>query len=74
MPHFISLADIPPAQLRAILDDAHAMKAARKGLPKGATDSIAALKGDTLAMIFEKASTRTRFSFEQRCSRALSML
>ena len=68
MPHFISLADIPPAQLRAILDDAHAMKAARKGLPKGATDSIAALKGDTLAMIFEKASTRTRFSFEQSSS------
>lgn len=65
MPHFISLADIPPAQLRAILDDAHAMKAARKGLPKGAADPSAALNGDTLAMIFEKASTRTRFSFEQ---------
>ena len=65
MPHFISLADIPPAQLRAILDDAHAMKAARASLPKGATDPRAALNGDTLAMIFEKASTRTRFSFEQ---------
>ena len=65
MPHFISLADIPPAQLRAILDDAHTMKAARASLPKGATDPSAALNGDTLAMIFEKASTRTRFSFEQ---------
>lgn len=65
MPHFISLADIPAVELRAILDDAHAMKAARKGLPKGATDPNAALNGDTLAMIFEKASTRTRFSFEQ---------
>ncbi|GGX65939.1 ornithine carbamoyltransferase, catabolic [Litorimonas cladophorae] len=65
MPHFISLADIPAVQLRAILDDAHAMKAARKDLPKGATDPKPALNGHTLAMIFEKASTRTRFSFEQ---------
>ena len=65
MPHFISLADIPATDLRAILDDAHAMKAARKHLPKGRTDPSAALNGETLAMIFEKASTRTRFSFEQ---------
>ncbi len=65
MPHFISLADIPAAELRAILDDAHAMKAARHGQPKGATDPTPALNGHTLAMIFEKASTRTRFSFEQ---------
>ena len=65
MPHFISLADISAADLRAILDDAHEMKAARKGLPKGKTDPRPALNGDTLAMIFEKASTRTRFSFEQ---------
>ena len=65
MPHFISLADIDAADLRAILDDAHAMKAARKHLPKGSVDPEAALNGDTLAMIFEKASTRTRFSFEQ---------
>ena len=65
MPHFISLADISPADLRAILDDAHAMKAARQGLPKGTVDPDAALNGETLAMIFEIASTRTRFSFEQ---------
>lgn len=65
MPHFISLADITPHDLRAILDDAHAMKAARKGQPKGSADPNAALNGETLAMIFEKASTRTRFSFEQ---------
>jgi len=65
MPHFISLADISAADLRAILDDAHAMKAARKGQAKGSLDPEAPLSGETLAMIFEKASTRTRFSFEQ---------
>ena len=43
MPHFISLADITAADLRAILDDAHAMKAARKGLPKGRLDPETAL-------------------------------
>ena len=35
MPHFISLADISAADLRAMLDDAHAMKAARKGQAEG---------------------------------------
>ena len=65
MPHFISLADISAADLRVILDDAHAMKAARKGQAKGSLDPEAPLSGETLAMIFEKASTRTRFSFEQ---------
>lgn len=64
MPHFISLADIPASELRTILDQAHAMKAARQGLPKGATDPTPALNGHTLAMIFEKSSTRTRFSFD----------
>lgn len=64
MPHFLSLADISSADLRAILDQAHAMKAARKGLPKGATDPSPSLNGHTLAMIFEKSSTRTRFSFD----------
>lgn len=64
MPHFLSLADISAADLRAILDQAHAMKAARQGLPKGATDPTPSLNGHTLAMIFEKSSTRTRFSFD----------
>jgi len=54
MPHFISLADIPSADLRAILDDAHKMKAARKGQPKGTTDPKAALNGDTRAFLLNK--------------------
>ena len=64
MPHFLSLADIDASELRAILDDAHRMKAARKGLPKGQLDPDAPLSGETLALIFEKSSTRTRFSFD----------
>jgi len=65
MPHFISLADIPSAELRHILDDAHAMKAARRGLPKGMTDPSPALTGETLAMIFEKASTNLHHRDQQ---------
>lgn len=62
--HFLSLADIPASELRAILDEAHRRKAARAGLPKGFADTDAPFLGETLALIFEKSSTRTRFSFE----------
>ena len=62
--HFLSLAEISKAELRAILDDAHRMKKARAGWPKGKVDEVAPLAGHTLAMIFEKSSTRTRFSFD----------
>ena len=63
--HFLSLADIPATELRAILDEAHRRKTARAGLPKGLPDIDAPFLGETLALIFEKSSTRTRFSFEQ---------
>uniref|UniRef100_UPI001576D5EE ornithine carbamoyltransferase n=1 Tax=Sphingomonas bacterium TaxID=1895847 RepID=UPI001576D5EE len=36
----------------------------RAGLPKGAADADAPLAGRTLAMVFEKSSTRTRVSFD----------
>lgn len=62
--HFLSLSDIPASELRSILDVAHRRKAARSGLPKGRPDSDAPFTGETLAMIFEKSSTRTRFSFD----------
>ena len=62
--HFLSLADIPASELRAILDEAHRRKKARAGLPKGRVDTDAPFNGETLALIFEKSSTRTRFSFE----------
>ncbi|MEM7728215.1 MAG: ornithine carbamoyltransferase [Pseudomonadota bacterium] len=65
MKHFLCLSDLSASELRALLDDAHARKRARNGRPKGAPDDDAPLTGHTLAMVFEKSSTRTRFSFEQ---------
>ncbi|MCJ9430100.1 ornithine carbamoyltransferase [Kordiimonas marina] len=62
--HFVDLKDIPADVLHHILDTAKRWKAARRGLPKGAVDEGAPLEGYTLAMIFEKSSTRTRISFE----------
>jgi len=64
MPHFLDLWRIAPEDLRGILDNARARKAARGALPKGAPDRDAPLAGHTLAMIFEKNSTRTRVSFD----------
>ena len=62
--HFLSLADIPAVELRAILDEAHKRKKARAAWPKGKVDADAPMDGHTLALIFEKSSTRTRFSFD----------
>lgn len=62
--HFLDIWPLESAELRAILDQAHAMKKARLGWPKGRIDAGAPLDGHTLAMIFEKSSTRTRFSFD----------
>ena len=64
MHDFIDLATAGRTGLRAILDEAHRRKAARKGLTKGAPDADAPLAGHVLASIFEKPSTRTRFSFD----------
>jgi len=62
--HFLDLWKLDGADLRAILEDAKARKAARKGWPKGRPDADRPADGRTLAMIFEKNSTRTRFSFD----------
>ncbi|MHA6719931.1 ornithine carbamoyltransferase [Sphingomonas sp. RS6] len=62
--HFIDLTDAGPDAIAAMLNDAMARKAARAGWPKGKPDADAPLAGRTLAMIFEKNSTRTRVSFD----------
>ena len=62
--HFLDIWRLDDASLRAILDDAHARKAARKGWPKGRADADAPARDHVLAMVFEKNSTRTRFSFD----------
>lgn len=64
MNHFLDLWPISSGELRSILDNAKSRKAVRQGLPKGAPDRDAPLAGRTLAMIFEKNSTRTRVSFD----------
>ena len=62
--HFLDLSDAGGAAIAAMLDDAMARKQARQALPKGTPDADAPLAGRTLAMIFEKNSTRTRVSFD----------
>ncbi len=64
MRHFLDLDTTPAAELRAILDAARAMKAARDGLPKGTPDAAQPLAGRIVALVFEKPSTRTRVSFD----------
>ena len=55
--HFLDLIDVPAEELRRMIDLARAMKAKRPGNERP-------LAGKTLAMIFERPSTRTRVSFE----------
>ncbi len=62
--HFLDLWRLDGPTLRAILDDAHARKAARKGWTQGRADADAPGRDRTLAMIFQKNSTPTPFSFD----------
>lgn len=55
--HFINLKDVPKETLHAILKNAHALKKLKFFPPQ-------ILSGLSLAMVFDKRSTRTRMSFE----------
>lgn len=55
--HFIDFDDIPGPTLRGILDRAHELKRQKFSPPQ-------LFEGLSLAMVFDKKSTRTRLSFE----------
>lgn len=57
--HFLTLLDLGPAELEHLLDRADAMKRLR-----GRLDHPRPLAGKSIGLIMEKASTRTRISFE----------
>ena len=57
--HFLDLIDIPRRELRGMIEKSRVMKKGRKGAAgKGP------LAGKTMAMIFDRPSTRTRVSFD----------
>ena len=57
MNHFLDLDQIPADTLKHILKRAHTMKGEKFNPPQS-------FKGLSLAMVFDKLSTRTRFSFD----------
>jgi len=57
--HFLDLHEVGATDLRGIIDRSRALK---ESDPRG--DAARPLAGKTLALIFEKPSTRTRVSFE----------
>ena len=57
--HFLDLIDIPKPVLAGLVDKSRSMKAAR-----GRGQMTSPLAGKTLAMVFDKPSTRTRVSFD----------
>ncbi|HQS11054.1 MAG: ornithine carbamoyltransferase [Rhizobiales bacterium 24-66-13] len=57
--HFLDLSDIPAVELRRVLELSKDLKAKRK-----AGTAERPLAGKSLAMVFDKPSTRTRVSFD----------
>ena len=57
--HFLALNEIARRTLRDILDHSRAMKKKRKGAA-----GRGPLAGKTIAMVFDRPSTRTRVSFD----------
>ena len=64
MRHFLDIDKTSKGDLRAIIDQARAMKEARGDVPKATPDADQPLANRMVALIFEKPSTRTRVSFD----------
>jgi ornithine carbamoyltransferase len=62
--HFLDINELPTRELRDVLAASVAMKAKLKAQKSGGLPADKPLSGKTLAMIFEKPSTRTRVSFD----------
>lgn len=62
--HLLRLSRVSPEAGRLIIDEAVRRKALRGDRFRGLPDDDAPLVGATLAMIFQKPSTRTRISFD----------
>lgn len=65
--HLLSIADLTPAELTTLVRNAHSHKQAIKSgsVPK---NLLRSLNGKTVAMMFNKRSTRTRVSTEAAVS------
>ncbi len=64
MNNFINISDLSSKELRSIIEEAKLRKLNRKKLNKSAPDQDKPFEGKSMAMIFEKPSTRTRMSFD----------
>ena len=64
MRNFINISDYSSDELRAIIEEAKKRKQNRSGLNKSSPDKDKPFEGKSMAMIFEKPSTRTRMSFD----------
>jgi len=64
MKNFINISDLSSEELRSIIEEAKSRKLNRKNLNKSSPDEDKPFEGKSMAMIFEKPSTRTRMSFD----------